>query len=71
MDTASFITPDFGSNPIVFLQEVKTELIKVVWPNRQSVFKMTVLIVVVSLVVGAFLGILDYEFTKLFSLFLK
>ena len=67
-DITSLVLPDFGKNPVEFLREVRVELKKVVWPTKEEVLRMTVLIVVVSILTGAFVGGLDYAFTKLFQL---
>ena len=66
----TFTTPDFGSSPKAYLQEVKAELKKVQWPNRESLIQSTTMVIVVSVAVGAFLGGLDYLFTSLISVIL-
>lgn len=71
METPTFILPDFGKNPIEFFREVKVELAKVIWPTRQELIKMTILIVLVSIAVGAFIGSLDFAFTNLFTIALQ
>ncbi len=48
-----------------YLSEVKVELSKVVWPKREEVIKLTLIVVSISFAVGAFVGILDFAFTKL------
>ncbi|EKD57524.1 MAG: hypothetical protein ACD_57C00249G0001 [uncultured bacterium] len=55
-------------NTFGFLSEVKTEVSKVTWPKRDDVIKLTLIVVVVSVVVGAYLGGIDYLFTKLLEL---
>jgi len=52
-------------NVILFLKEVKEELYKVAWPNRQQTIKYTVLVITVAVAVGLFLGGLDYILTLL------
>lgn len=52
-------------NIIEFLKEVKEELGKVAWPSRQQTIRYTVLVVLVAVVVGLFLGGLDYLLTAL------
>lgn len=49
---------------IKYLQEVREELSHVVWPKRDEVVKLTLIVITISAVVGAFLGGLDYIFTK-------
>lgn len=51
--------------PISFLKEVKSELEKVVWPTRQQTIRYSILVIVVAIVVGLFLGGLDYLLTTL------
>lgn len=63
--------PQFGSSPVKFLKEVRTELKRVIWPSKQDVIKMTTIIVVVSLIVGLFIGVLDFIFTKLMQIIVK
>lgn len=53
------------TNPFQFLREVKTELVKVVWPGRSQVIRTTLAVIVLSLLVAAFLGAVDYGLTKL------
>jgi preprotein translocase subunit SecE len=56
------------ANKVVeYFQESYHELRKVAWPTRKEVFQNTLLVVVISLAVAIFLGILDY----LFNLALK
>ena len=52
-------------NPVAFLQEVKAEMIKVVWPSRQQAIQLTVVVIIVSALVGAYTGGLDYLFTNI------
>ena len=71
MEGPTFSTPDFGSSPIEYFKQVKVELKKVEWPSKHQVYKATVLVFAVSVVIGAFLGGLDFGFTKLFGLIIK
>lgn len=50
---------------ITFLKEVRHELTKVTWPKREEVVKLTLLVIVISLIVGVYVGGLDVIFTKL------
>ncbi len=47
-----------------YLKEVRVELKKVVWPTREEVAKLTLIVVAISAIVGIYLGGLDYIFTK-------
>lgn len=73
MDNDSFnlTRPDFGKNPIEFFKEVRIELGKVVWPKRNLVIKLTIVVIGVSLVVALYLGGLDYVFAKGIEIILK
>ncbi|MBI4057955.1 preprotein translocase subunit SecE, partial [Candidatus Microgenomates bacterium] len=57
--------------PISFLKEVREELNKVTWPNREQTIRYTVLVILVALVVGVFLGGLDFILTKITALILE
>ncbi len=55
-------------NIIGFLQEVKEELLKVTWPTREQTIRYTILVILVAVAVGVFLGGLDYLLTSLTAL---
>jgi preprotein translocase subunit SecE len=59
------------TTPGNFLRETQDELKKVTWPTRQEVIRLTLVVITVSLVVGLFLGVLDFSFTKLLGLIIK
>jgi preprotein translocase subunit SecE len=48
-----------------FFNEAWSELKKVSWPTREQVRNLTVLVFVVSFVVGAYITVLDTVFTAL------
>ena len=50
---------------IKYLKEVRVELKKVVWPTKEEVAKLTLIVVAISIIVGVYLGGLDYIFTKM------
>ena len=49
-------------NPITFLQETLSELKKAVWPSKEETTRLTVIVIVLAVVVGIFLGGLDKLF---------
>jgi preprotein translocase subunit SecE len=53
------------TNPIQFIREVRSELAKVVWPGRPQIVRTTLAVILLSLVVAAFLGAVDYGLTEL------
>lgn len=67
MDIAKPAIPKISS-PIQFVREVVTELKKVTWPTRAETVKLTLVVIVLSFVVGAFVGILDITFLKITTL---
>ena len=44
-----------------YFSEVKLELSKVTWPGRQEVVRLLSLVLVISVVVAAFVGIVDFS----------
>jgi len=59
------------ANPAKFFSEVKAELLKVTWPTKDELVRLTAVVVILSLIVGAFVGGLDFVFTKTIELVLK
>ncbi len=51
-----------------YYRETVGELRKVTWPTRQEAINLTVVVLIVTFGMSAFLGILDYLFTRLFAL---
>ncbi|OIN89326.1 preprotein translocase subunit SecE [Candidatus Beckwithbacteria bacterium CG22_combo_CG10-13_8_21_14_all_01_47_9] len=56
------------SKPIRFLHEAISELKKVVWPAKEQVVRLTLIVIVVSVIAGLLMGGLDFIFTKLLAL---
>ena len=56
---------NIGTRMINFLKEVYLELKKVNWLNRRELLRYTVIVILVTFVVAAFLGGLDYVFSLL------
>jgi len=63
--------PAFSANPVKFVKEVTNELKKVTWPTRAETLKLTGVVILISLIVGAFIGGLDTLFLKIASIFYK
>ncbi len=59
------------SKAITFIREVRAELSKIVWPTREQTIRYTVLVVIVAVASGLFLGGLDYGLTLLTDFLLK
>lgn len=57
-------------NPLTFIKESKAELSKVVWPSRSETLRYTIVVAIVSVLVGAYIAGLDAIFAKLSEMFL-
>jgi len=71
IDIRSPMKPDFKGGPVGFLKEVRNELKKVTWPTREQVIKLTIVVVVISLVFGIYIGGLDLVLTQATGLILN
>ncbi|MFQ6015886.1 MAG: preprotein translocase subunit SecE [Anaerolineae bacterium] len=54
-----------------YFRETNSELKKVVWPNRQETLNLTVIVIAVTLVMSASLGLMDFIFSRLFELIIR
>ncbi|HZP82204.1 MAG TPA: preprotein translocase subunit SecE [Chthonomonadaceae bacterium] len=52
-----------------FLQEVLVELKKTTWPTRQEANRLTLVVIVVIAVLGAYMGILDFLLSTIVAKF--
>ena len=57
-------------NPVTFMQEVISELRKSVWPSREETARLTMVVIVLAIAVGVFLGGLDRVFAEVFNRFI-
>ena len=48
-----------------FFREARIELKKVKWPTRKELMAVTMMVIILIIVVGLYLGVLDYGFIKL------
>jgi preprotein translocase subunit SecE len=53
-----------------FYRETSAELRKVSWPTRSEAINLTKVVLIVIVIMGAFLGILDFLFSRMFGLIL-
>ena len=59
-------------NAIVrYIKETRAELRKVTWPSREEAVNLTAIVVAVTAAMAAFLGVIDYLFSKLFGLIIR
>lgn len=58
--------------PVInFISEVRVELSKVTWPSRAEVVKLTLIVFLVSVIIGSYVGGLDFLFTKILTTVIK
>jgi preprotein translocase subunit SecE len=54
----------FWQGSLFFFSEVKTELTKVSWPNRKELIGASWIVIVVTAILTAYIGILDFVLSK-------
>lgn len=50
--------------------EIISELRRVTWPTRQETFRLSLMVIAVSAVVGVFLGAVDLAFSRMLGVIL-
>ncbi|KKU63793.1 MAG: Preprotein translocase, SecE subunit [Candidatus Amesbacteria bacterium GW2011_GWC1_47_15] len=58
-------------NPVSYLKATINELKQVTWPSRESTIKLTLIVLGISVFVGAYVGGLDLLFTNLLTFIIK
>ncbi len=48
-----------NTNPVQFIQQVRAEVSKVVWPTRREVFLTTVMVFIMAALTAAFFALVD------------
>ncbi len=56
-----------GNFVVRFLRETRSEVRKVVWPTRREALNMTAIVLGVTILMAAGLGLVDWLFSKLFA----
>jgi preprotein translocase subunit SecE len=59
------------AKPVNFIKEVKAELGKVAWSTRQELMASTIVVIVVTVILGVFIGLIDIILSKLLSILFK
>jgi preprotein translocase subunit SecE len=52
---------------INYINGVKLEMSKVIWPKKAEITKLTLIVFIISGIVAGYVGGLDYLFTKLLT----
>lgn len=53
--------------PVNFLKEVKVELGKVAWSTRQEIMGSTIVVIVITAILSAYVGLADVILSKFLS----
>tara|TARA_Y100001935_G_C17229184_1_gene469455 strand:- start:601 stop:780 length:180 start_codon:yes stop_codon:yes gene_type:complete len=56
---------------ISYLKETRSEMRHVSWPTRAQAIAFTVIVIIISLITAAFLGVFDVIFTELMGTLIK
>lgn len=51
-----------------FIEDLKKITKEITWPKRETLIQLTVVVILLSIITGAFLGAADFGFTKLISM---
>ncbi|MCK4859142.1 MAG: preprotein translocase subunit SecE [Candidatus Omnitrophica bacterium] len=54
-----------------FFQEVKGELKKVSWPTRSELINSTIAVIVGTILLGIFIGIVDFFLSHILGVFIR
>jgi preprotein translocase subunit SecE len=54
-----------------WFRETRGELRKVVWPSREEALRLTYVVIAISLVMGAVLGVADLVLNSLYGLLVR
>lgn len=54
-----------------FFKDVRVELSKVVWPTRREALRVTGVVILFSLFVAFFLGLIDYGLARILGFLVK
>lgn len=58
-------------SPVSFFQQTYDELKKVVWPTREQLFRLTFIVIFISVAVGIYIGAVDAILTKVTEALIK
>jgi preprotein translocase subunit SecE len=57
--------------PVTFVRQTYDELKQVVWPTRKEIVRLTAIVIILSVLMGLYIGGLDWLFTKAVELLLR
>jgi len=53
---------------LTYFKEVRIEMAKVTWPTREQTIRLTLIVILISVLVAAFVGALDWGLTIILDL---
>ncbi|MFY9402674.1 MAG: preprotein translocase subunit SecE [Candidatus Omnitrophota bacterium] len=59
------------AKPVNFIKEVKAELSKVAWSTRRELLASTIIVIIVTIILAIFVGLIDAGLSKLLTLLFK
>jgi len=54
-----------------FIQDVRHELERVVWPNHEDTWSFTVIVLITIIIVGVWVGALDWIFARIMGMLMN
>lgn len=54
-----------------FITGIIDELKKVTWPTKNETLRLTIIVVLISLIIGVYIGIIDVLFAKILEVLTK
>ena len=54
-----------------FVKEVKQELTKVAWPSKYELRDSTIVVIVLSILLAVFIGVVDYGLSRMSTLIFR
>jgi len=54
-----------------YFKETRAEVRKVSWPSREEAINLTIIVMTVTIAMAAFLGVVDFLFSRLFRLIIR
>jgi len=59
------------TTPVTFLQQTYDELRKVIWPSRDEIVRLTLVVITISVIIGLYIGGIDYLLATALGVILK
>ena len=57
--------------PVTFIRQAYDELKQVVWPTRKEIIRLTGIVIILSILMGIYIGGLDWFFSQAIQVIVK